>query len=35
MIKKIVVYGRELKNNSTIVINKEDSPTLPICGGLS
>ncbi len=35
MIKKIVIYGRELQNNSTIIMNKEDSPTLPICGGLS
>lgn len=35
MIKIIMVYGRELQNNITIIMNKEDSPTLPISGGLS
>lgn len=35
MIRIMAIYVRELQNNSTIILNKEDSPTLLICGGLS
>ncbi len=35
MINRMINCGIKLQNNNIIFMNKEDSPTLPICGNMS